>query len=158
MYKRKMINSHYIAVISIFIYGCYAGETRRPKNQKVPISNLVLRETNSLMHQVLCGVDFLHQHRIIHRDLKPQNLLVDRFHRVKIADFGLARIYDFHMRLTTMVVTLWYRAPEVLLCNSYATPVDLWSCGCIFAELFRRKPLFEGQTEGDQLQRIFEYF
>ncbi|KAL7646581.1 UNVERIFIED_CONTAM: hypothetical protein RMT77_001832 [Armadillidium vulgare] len=124
--------------------------------KKCPAPSLEPLTIKSLMHQVLCGVDFLHQHRIIHRDLKPQNLLVDRFHRVKIADFGLARIYDFHMRLTTMVVTLWYRAPEVLLCNSYATPVDLWSCGCIFAELFRRKPLFEGQTEGDQLQRIFD--
>ncbi|MCL4130481.1 UNVERIFIED_CONTAM: hypothetical protein GTU68_006054 [Idotea baltica] len=108
------------------------------------------------MHQVLCGVDFLHQNRIIHRDLKPQNLLVDRFHRIKIADFGLARTYDFNMKLTTMVVTLWYRAPEVLLSNSYATPVDVWSCGCIFAELYRRRPLFEGLTEGDQLQRIFD--
>lgn len=55
-----------------------------------------------------------------------------------------------------MVVTLWYRAPEILLSNSYATPVDVWSCGCIFAELFRRRPVFEGQTEGDQLQRIFD--
>merc|ERR1719347_823974 len=55
-----------------------------------------------------------------------------------------------------MVVTLWYRAPEGLLSDSYATPVDVWSCGCIFAELFRRKPVFEGHSEVDQLQRIFD--
>ena len=108
------------------------------------------------MHQILSGVDFLHSNRVIHRDLKPQNILVDRYDRLKIADFGLARIYDCKMKLTTMVVTLWYRAPEVLLSGSYATPVDIWSCACIFAELFRKKPLFEGKTEGDQLQRIFE--
>ena len=67
------------------------------------------------MFQVLRGVDFLHSHRIIHRDLKPQNLLVTREGRIKITDFGLARIYDFYSLLTSVVVTLWYRSPEVLL-------------------------------------------
>ena len=67
------------------------------------------------MFQVLRGVDFLHSHRIIHRDLKPQNLLVTRNGRIKITDFGLARIYDFFSLLTSVVVTLWYRSPEVLL-------------------------------------------
>ena len=68
-----------------------------------------------MMFQVLRGVDFLHSHRIIHRDLKPQNLLVTRNGRIKITDFGLARIYDFYSLLTSVVVTLWYRSPEVLL-------------------------------------------
>ena len=67
------------------------------------------------MFQVLRGVDFLHSHRIIHRDLKPQNLLITRDGRIKIRDFGLARIYDFYSFLTSVVVTLWYRSPEVLL-------------------------------------------
>ena len=58
--------------------------------------------------------------------------------------------------IVPQVVTLWYRSPEVLLTTSYATPVDIWSCGCIFAELFRRKPLFSGQSEADQLSKIFE--
>ncbi|XP_045138091.1 cyclin-dependent kinase 4-like [Portunus trituberculatus] len=120
-----------------------------------PSPGLDQARIKSLIHQILCGVDFLHSNRVIHRDLKPQNILVDGNGRVKITDFGLARIYDFNMRLTTMVVTLWYRAPEILLSTSYATPVDVWSCGCIFAELFRRRPMFEGHTEGDQLQRIF---
>lgn len=124
--------------------------------KRCPSPGLEPARIKSLMHQILCGIDFLHSNRVIHRDLKPQNILVDEGGRVKIADFGLARIYDFNMRLTTMVVTLWYRAPEILLSNSYATPVDVWSCGCIFAELFRRKPVFEGHTEGDQLQRIFD--
>lgn len=121
-----------------------------------PSPGLDQARIKSLIHQILCGVDFLHSNRIIHRDLKPQNILVDTNGRIKIADFGLARIYDFNMRLTAVVVTLWYRAPEILLSNSYATPADVWSCGCIFAELFRRKPVFEGHTEPDQLQRIFD--
>uniref|UniRef100_A0A2P2I113 cyclin-dependent kinase n=1 Tax=Hirondellea gigas TaxID=1518452 RepID=A0A2P2I113_9CRUS len=124
--------------------------------KKVPSPGLEPHTIRNLMHQILSGVDFLHCNRIIHRDLKPQNILVDRYDRVKIADFGLARIYDYNMKLTTMVVTLWYRAPEILLSNSYATPVDIWSCACIFAELFRKRPLFDGQNEGDQLQRIFD--
>ena len=111
----------------------------------------------NLFHQLLNGVDFLHQNRVIHRDLKPQNILIDRHERLKIADFGLARIYDYKMKLTTMVVTLWYRAPEVLLSDSYASPVDIWSCACIFAELFRKRPLFVGKNESEQLQKIFEW-
>jgi len=108
-----------------------------------------------IMHQVLCGVDFLHTHRVIHRDLKPQNLLVTSTGSIKLADFGLAKTYDFEMRLTSVVVTLWYRSPEVLLGLPYATPVDIWSCGCIMAELFKLSPLFNGSSEGDQLDRIF---
>lgn len=106
--------------------------------------------------QILSGVDFLHSHRIVHRDLKPQNLLVTRNGTVKLTDFGLARIYEFYTLLTTVVVTLWYRSPEVLMGLSYATPVDVWSCGCIFAELFLRKALFNGLYEMDQLIKIFE--
>ncbi|XP_053995659.1 cyclin-dependent kinase 4-like [Hylaeus anthracinus] len=106
--------------------------------------------------EILKGVEFLHSHRIIHRDLKPQNLLVSKEGRIKIADFGLAKTYDFEMRLTSVVVTQWYRAPEVLLGCSYATPVDIWSVGCILAELSRLEPLFPGTSEGDQLDRIFQ--
>lgn len=117
----------------------------------------VLNALQEMMHQILCGVDFLHTHRVIHRDLKPQNLLVTSTGNIKLADFGLAKTYDFEMRLTSVVVTLWYRSPEVLLGLSYATPVDLWSCGCIMAELFRLAPLFNGSSEGDQLDRIFRW-
>ena len=109
-----------------------------------------------IIWQILSGVDFLHSHRIVHRDLKPQNLLVTKDDVVKLTDFGLARIYEFYTLLTSVVVTLWYRSPEVLMGLSYATPVDMWSCGCIFAELFLRKSLFPGQYEMDQLSKIFE--
>ena len=109
-----------------------------------------------IIWQILCGVDFLHSHRIVHRDLKPQNLLVTLDGNVKLTDFGLARIYEFYTLLTSVVVTLWYRSPEVLMGLPYATPVDMWSCGCIFAELYLRKSLFPGQYEMDQLQKVFD--
>ena len=108
-----------------------------------------------MSYQILNGVDFLHSHRIVHRDLKPQNLLVTREGNIKLTDFGLARIYDFYTLLTSVVVTLWYRSPEVLLGLPYATAVDLWACGCIIAELYMRRPLFEGRYEMDQLDKIF---
>lgn len=104
----------------------------------------------------MTGVDFLHSNRIVHRDLKPANILVTNEGRLKLADFGLARIYQQTQALTAVVVTLWYRAPEVLLQSSYASPVDIWSVGCIFAELFTRRPLFCGQSENDELCKIFE--
>ncbi|KAL3201518.1 hypothetical protein MRX96_012559 [Rhipicephalus microplus] len=110
----------------------------------------------SLLKQLLTGVEFLHSHRIVHRDLKPQNVLVTAQRQLKLADFGLARLYEREMSLTPVVVTLWYRPPEVLLQANYGSPVDLWSCGCILAEMARRKPLFGGRSEADQLTRILD--
>lgn len=124
--------------------------------ERCPSPGLGPDRIKDLMFQMLSGVDFLHCNRVIHRDLKPQNVLVTQEGKVKLADFGLARIYDSHLLLTAVVVTLWYRSPEVLLHANYATPVDVWSCGCIFAELFRRKPLFSGQSETEQLGEIFK--
>lgn len=124
--------------------------------QRCPSPGLGPERIRDLMLQLLNGVDFLHAHRIVHRDLKPQNILVTSQGQLKLADFGLARVYAFQMALTSVVVTLWYRAPEVILQDTYATPVDMWSCGCIFAELFNRRPLFCGQSEIDQLTKIFD--
>ncbi|XP_006002684.1 cyclin-dependent kinase 6 isoform X2 [Latimeria chalumnae] len=107
--------------------------------EKAPEPGVPPETIKDMMFQLLRGLDFLHSHRVVHRDLKPQNILVTSSGQIKLADFGLARIYSFQMALTSVVVTLWYRAPEVLLQSSYATPVDLWSVGCIFAEMFRRR-------------------
>ncbi|KAL1791314.1 cyclin-dependent kinase 4 [Sigmodon hispidus] len=94
---------------------------------KAPPSGLPVETIKDLMRQFLSGLDFLHANCIVHRDLKPENILVNSTGTVKLADFGLARIYSYQMALTPVVVTLWYRAPEVLLQSTYATPVDMWS-------------------------------
>ncbi|XP_011679757.2 cyclin-dependent kinase 4 isoform X1 [Strongylocentrotus purpuratus] len=124
--------------------------------EKCPPPGLSSCTIKFLMHQLLSGVEYLHSHRVTHRDLKPQNILVASDKKLKLTDFGLSRVYSFQMALTPVVVTMWYRAPEVLLQASYATPVDMWSVGCIFAELYRRRPLFRGQSDKDQLHKIFE--
>ncbi|CAL1525993.1 unnamed protein product, partial [Lymnaea stagnalis] len=111
----------------------------------------------SYMYQLLNGISYCHSHRVLHRDLKPQNLLIDMEGNIKLADFGLARAFGVPVRTYTHeVVTLWYRAPEILLGSRfYSTPVDVWSLGCIFVEMVRRQALFPGDSEIDQLFRIF---
>jgi len=111
----------------------------------------------SYLFQLLQGITFCHRRRVLHRDLKPQNLLIDRHGTLKLADFGLARAFGVPIRTYTHeVVTLWYRAPEILLGGrQYATAVDIWSIGCIFAEMVTRTPLFPGDSEIDELFRIF---
>jgi len=111
----------------------------------------------SYTKQLLQGLAYCHQRRIVHRDLKPQNLLIDQKGSLKLADFGLARAFCVPVRqYTHEVVTLWYRAPEILLGSAtYSIPVDLWSAGCIFAEMLVKKPLFPGDSEIDQIFKIF---
>jgi len=94
-------------------------------------------EVKCLMMQLLSGVAYLHANWVIHRDLKTSNILYTNRGQLKICDFGLARQYGEPLKpYTQLVVTLWYRAPELLLGQrKYSTPVDVWSCGCIMAEL-----------------------
>ncbi|XP_071484181.1 cyclin-dependent kinase 2-like [Diadema antillarum] len=122
-----------------------------------PPSGLPTGLVKSYLQQLLRGIAFCHVHRVLHRDLKPQNLLIDVEGRIKLADFGLARAFGVPVRTYTHeVVTLWYRAPEILLgCRYYSTAVDIWSLGCIFVEMITRRALFPGDSEIDQLFRIF---
>jgi len=111
----------------------------------------------SYTYQIFQGLHFCHQRRVLHRDLKPANLLIDQNGVIKLADFGLARAFGIPVRVYTHeVVTLWYRAPEILLgSQKYSCPIDIWSLGTIFAEMINKKPLFQGDSEIDQLFRIF---
>ncbi|XP_075674495.1 cell division control protein 2 homolog isoform X3 [Castanea sativa] len=117
-----------------------------------------LRQIKMFLYQILRGIAYCHSHRVLHRDLKPQNLLIDRrTNALKLADFGLARAFGIPVRtFTHEVVTLWYRAPEILLgSRHYSTPVDVWSVGCIFAEMVNQRALFPGDSEIDELFKIF---
>ncbi len=110
------------------------------------------------VYQLLRGLKYIHSADVLHRDLKPSNLLLNANCDLKICDFGLARTNtqdknrDF---MTEYVVTRWYRAPELLLsCAEYSVAIDVWSCGCILAELLGRKPLFPGKDYVHQLNLI----
>ncbi|XP_064911065.1 cyclin-dependent kinase 5 isoform X1 [Columba livia] len=112
----------------------------------------------SFMYQLLKGLAFCHSRNVLHRDLKPQNLLINRNGELKLADFGLARAFGIPVRCySAEVVTLWYRPPDVLFgAKLYSTSIDMWSAGCIFAELANAgRPLFPGNDVDDQLKRIF---
>ena len=131
------------------------------------------------IYQILRGTLYFHSAKVIHRDLKPANILANKNCDLKICDLGLGRaeVYDYDEKkvakkskkktkndendsdedpeLTEYVITRWYRAPEVILCPShYAKAVDIWSVGCIFAELLGRQPLFPGDHYLDQIQKI----
>lgn len=125
-------------------------------------SNIVLTAANikAYMIQTLQGLDYLHFNWILHRDLKPNNLLVNSEGVLKIGDFGLAKFFGSPNRINThQVVTRWYRAPELLYgARLYGTAIDMWAVGCILAELLLRVPFLPGESDLDQLTRIFQVF
>ncbi|KIH45399.1 kinase domain protein [Ancylostoma duodenale] len=125
---------------------------------KLPGKRLPAKHAKSFLWQLLQALAYCHTRRVLHRDLKPQNLLVDDSGVIKLADFGLARNFSIPSRVYTHeVVTLWYRAPEILLGGRYySTAIDVWSLGCIFSEMVAGIPLFAGDSEIDQLFRIFK--
>ena len=114
----------------------------------------------SYLYQILLAIKYCHSKRILHRDLKPQNLLIDKNGIIKVGDFGLARAFGIPIKtLTHEILTLWYRAPEILLGQrEYSTPIDIWSIGLIFYEMAHRKPLFAGDCEIDQIFKIFQMY
>lgn len=121
-------------------------------------TKFVTSEVKCLMLQLLSGVAHLHENWIFHRDLKTSNLLYNNRGILKIADFGLAREFGSPLKeYTGTVVTLWYRAPEILLgAKNYTCAIDMWSVGCIFAEIITKTPLLPGRSEIDQLNLMFQ--
>ncbi|OAA80450.1 Protein kinase-like domain protein [Akanthomyces lecanii RCEF 1005] len=114
----------------------------------------------SFIYQILCGLKYIHSANVLHRDLKPANLLVNADCELKIADFGLARGFSIDPEenagyMTEYVATRWYRAPEIMLgFQSYTKAIDVWSVGCILAELIGGRPFFKGRDYVDQLNQI----
>lgn len=128
-------------------------ETMRKKKQV-----FLPGEVKCLMVQLLRAIHHLHDNWILHRDLKSSNILLSHNGIIKVGDFGLAREYGSPLKAyTSIVVTLWYRAPELLLgMKQYSTHIDVWSIGCIFGELLQMEPLFPGKSETDELNQIFK--
>lgn len=141
--------------------------SRRRDSQQL-LSPFTQSQVKTLIHQLLSAIAFCHDHYLIHRDIKPSNLLYDnRTGQLKLCDFGLSRfcrgslrhsqLDDSHPQvLTPNVVSLWYRAPELLLKNDekYSFPIDVWSCGCVVAELLQGMPLMAGKNEIDQISQM----
>lgn len=124
------------------------------ENQSIKFT---LAEVKSLVKQLLLAIEYFHSRNIMHRDLKTSNLLYNNKGQLKVCDFGLGRkLVSSNRPQTQKVVTLWYRAPELLLGdNHYTTQIDVWSAGCIFAELVLRDQLFRGQKELEHLDAVF---
>ncbi|KAJ7207878.1 kinase-like domain-containing protein [Mycena pura] len=120
----------------------------------------------SFTYQTLCGLKYIHSANVLHRDLKPGNLVVNSDSELKICDFGLARGYTpgggaskaaGTLMMTEYVATRWYRAPEIMLSfANYGPAIDVWSVGCILAELLGGKPIFRGRDHVDQLKQILD--
>lgn len=118
---------------------------------------LTFPRIKTIMFQLLKGLEYIHSRKVLHRDLKPHNILINENYHCKIADFGLSRVFSVPLRpYTKEVLTQWYRAPELILgMNEYSSGLDMWSMGCIFGEILLGAPLFQGNSEIDQLFRIF---
>lgn len=117
-------------------------------------------EVKPFLKQMLAGLHYMHLKQVVHRDMKPQNLLLSANKELKLADYGLSRVEGIPVKkYTHEAVTLWYRSPDVILCSvNYGLAVDLWSVGCIFAEMLTGVPLFNGHTDQEQLQKILRMF
>eukprot|EP01032_Pedospumella_encystans_P015650 gene15650-17888_t len=142
------------AVFLLFEY-CEHDLATLMKSFKVPFKE---SEVKCLAMQLLSAVEHVHNNWIVHRDIKLSNLLYNAKGQLKLADFGLARTlsHPAPSNLTQTVVTLWYRAPELLLgSESYSFAIDIWSSGCILGELLLNQPLLPGKNELDQIKWIF---
>eukprot|EP00929_Paragymnodinium_shiwhaense_P012551 TRINITY_DN11986_c0_g1_i1.p1 TRINITY_DN11986_c0_g1~~TRINITY_DN11986_c0_g1_i1.p1 ORF type:complete len:306 (+),score=41.93 TRINITY_DN11986_c0_g1_i1:219-1136(+) len=166
---RHLVHENLIAVKNIFMTGNRTGFEEIYVVSELMETDLssTLASTQALsddhcqffLYQILRGMKYVHSAQVIHRDLKPRNLLVNSSCDLKICDFGLARVRfsdkEWVCPMTEYVCTRWYRAPEVLCSwTDYSEAIDIWSVGCILAEMIIRKPLFAGHNTQHQLDLI----
>ncbi|XBW35284.1 hypothetical protein QEN19_000852 [Hanseniaspora menglaensis] len=135
-----------------------------------PHFNIKMPQIKNMVQQILRGLDYVHKMKYFHRDIKTANILIDQYGVLKIADFGLSRIYygcppnltypggsGTGIKFTPLVVTRWYRAPELVMFDRfYTTAIDIWGVGCILGEFFIKRPIFQGKTDIDQGHLIFQ--
>jgi mitogen-activated protein kinase 15 len=130
----------------------------------VALKNSVLKEIHKhyIFYQLANTLSYLHTADLVHRDIKPSNILVNETCEVKLCDFGLIRSLrrenqNEELVLTENIATRWYRAPEILLCSTnYGKAIDVWSMGCVLAEMVMQRPIFQGSSTISQLEKIFE--
>ncbi|XP_067683166.1 cyclin-dependent kinase 20-like [Haliotis asinina] len=148
--KLREVFPHGTVIVLVFEY-MLSDLSEVVRNSEKPLSEA---QVKSFMLMLLKGVAFCHENNIMHRDLKPANLLISSTGHLKIADFGLARVFEnkHDRQYSHQVATRWYRAPELLYgARKYDEGVDLWAVGCIFGELLNNSPLFPGETDIEQL-------
>ncbi|CAD2089343.1 cdc2-related protein kinase 3, putative [Plasmodium vinckei lentum] len=132
-------------------------EERQQKDRYKNMNLFTIGEVKNIMLQLFQALEYCHKNNVIHRDIKIANLLMDANGTLKLADFGLARYHidSLASNMTNRVITLWYRPPELLLgSENYSSSVDMWSCGCVLAELLTSNPLFTADNESDILKTI----
>ncbi|XP_029464079.1 cyclin-dependent kinase 10 isoform X1 [Rhinatrema bivittatum] len=152
--KEVVVGNHLESIFLVMGY-CEQDLASLLENMQTPFSEA---QVKCIVLQLLRGLQYLHENFIVHRDLKVSNLLMTDKGCVKIADFGLARAYGVPLKpMTPKVVTLWYRAPELLLgTTTQTTAIDMWAVGCILAELLAHKPLLPGSSEIQQIDLIVQ--
>ncbi|KAG0683791.1 serine/threonine protein kinase, CMGC, CDC2/CDK sub [Kluyveromyces marxianus] len=160
----KLITGKHFFMILPYMVSDLTGLLHNPRVQ------FDMGDVKNIMLQLFEGINYIHCNKFLHRDIKTANILIDHKGVVKIADFGLARNYfgsppnlkfpggaGSGAKYTSVVVTRWYRAPEIVLGDRYyTTAVDIWGIGCVFAEFFEKKPILQGQTDIDQGHVIFK--
>lgn len=158
----SLINVYFYQDQIELVLDCCESDLRNFINKYQDIPKTYNKETiKNIIYQIIKGVSFMHSQAIVHRDLKPGNILIDVSSlEVKIGDFGFSRKLSIPTRrYTREVSTLWYRAPELLLGSPlYSFGIDIWGIGCILAELVMKEPLFEGNSEIEELKMMFNVF